>query len=298
MSMMLLFLTLLLPAGDELSPKEMAEQILTSAAVAQRGETPVPRPASLHGIFSVTAVKQDGSGTFSVEVERFYERSPERMLTRRTENLAKSDSSVGFDGDVFWMQDNRTDEVIIYSADPETFHTDLALEEEQLELTRLILDMISIDGLTEQLIEPTYLGQETLNVPSRRRKGDDRLVNVLTAQIPDIVFAPDANQPPPLPGEPAADDDLLAIKLFIDTESHYVHRVELFTIDRAEPQMWQMVLSRHSANAQNLVVPGTILILDGRGETVATLGLIPDELGLPIFELGQPIDPQIFTVPE
>jgi len=292
---MLLFLALLLPGLDELSNEERAQEILTAAAVAQRGETALPRPSSLHGLFSVTARKPDGSGTFSVEVERFYARSPERMLTRRTETLARSDSSVGFDGQAFWMRDNRDGQVTIYSDDPETFHTDLAFEREQLELTRLILDVISVDGLMEQLSEARFVTRETLNVPSRRRLGDDREVDVIRGQLPDVIFGPDLDAPPPRPGDAPP---LLDIRMSIDAESHYVHRVELSTIGRAQRQVWQMVLSRHARNADDLIVPQTIRLLDERDDLVATLGLISDEMGLPVFELGEPLDLQMFDVPE
>lgn len=292
---MLLFLALLLPGLDELSNEERAQEILTAAAVAQRGETALPRPGSLHGLFSVTARKPEGSGTFSVEVERFYGRSPERMLTRRTETLARSDSSVGFDGQVFWMRDNRDGQVTLYSDDPETFHTDLALEREQLELTRLILDVISVDGLMEQLSDARFVARETLNVPSRRRLGDDREVDVVRGTLPDVIFGPDLNAPPPRPGDPAP---LVDIKLSIDAETHYVHRIELSTIGRVQPQVWQMVLSRHARNADDLIVPLTIRLLDERDDLVATLGLISDDQGLPVFDLGKPLDLQMFEVPE
>lgn len=288
------FMALWLPQTDDGPAAEQARQILTSAAVAQRGPTAIPRPTSLHGRFSVTARKQDGNGTFSVEVERFYLRAPERMLTRRTESLAGSDSSVGFDGKVFWMQDNRSGQVAIYSDDPETFHTDLALEREQLQLTRLILDVVSIDGLLQQLIEPRVLGRQTINVPSRRRNGEDREVDVIGARLPDVIFAPDLSAPPPLPGTPPA---LLEIQLFIDVESHFVQRIELSTIDREVREMWQLVLLRHAPNGDGLIVPSTIRILDGRGDPVATLGLIGDAAGLPVFELGVPLDAALFAVP-
>lgn len=291
---MLLFLAFLLPGLDELSNEERAQEILTAAAVAQRGETALPRPSSLHGLFSVTGRKPDGSGSFSVEVERFYERSPERMLTRRTETLAHSDSSVGFDGQVFWMRDNRDGQVTLYSDDPETFHTDLALEREQLELTRLILDVISVDGLMEQLSEARFVARETLNIPSRRSLGDDREVDVVRGKLPDVIFGPDRAAPPPRPGDPPP---LVDIEMSIDAETHFVHRVELSTIGREQRQVWQMVLSRHALNADDLIVPLTIRLLDERDDLVATLGLISDDQGLPVFELGKPLDPQMFEVP-
>lgn len=291
---MLAILAVLLKVWGDPSPDEQGLEILAQAATAQRGEVALPLPGTLHGLFSVTLRKQDGSGTFEVEIERHYMRSPERMLTRRTDSVTHSDSSVGFDGDVFWMQDNRTGERLIYSDDPETFGTDLALEQQQLMLTRLILEVVSVDGLLEQLIAPRFLGRQTINVPSRRRHGDDREVDVVGAQLVDVIFEPDLSAPPPPPGSPPP---LLDIRLFIDVDSHYVHRVELSTRGRAQRQMWQLVLSRHAANSENLIVPSTIRVLDTNGDEFATLGIIPDAEGLPVFALGQPMATELFALP-
>jgi len=295
MSTMLAILAVLLVFRGDPSPDDQGLEILAQAAMAQRGEVALPLPDTLHGLFSVTARKHDGSGTFSLEIERHYTRSPERMLTRRTDSVTKSDSSVGFDGDVFWMRDNRTGELSNYSDDPETFQTDLALEERQLMLTRMILGVVSIDGLLDQLIAPRFVGRQTINVPSRRRKGDDREVDVVRARLPDEIFEPDLSASPPSLG---AAPPLLDIKLFIDVVTHYVHRVELATLDRADRQMWQLVLSNHAANAEKLIIPGTIRIMDTHGDEVATLGIIPDDSGLPIFELGQSMDPELFELPQ
>lgn len=282
------------PAGLDTTtavPADVAP-ILDRAIAFQRGSAAAIPTGAFHGRFSVAVRKPDG-GFLEAEVERHYVREPERMLTRRIDGLAHSDTSVGFDGSAVWFRDNVQGDLRIYSDDPETFETDLLAESRQLRLMRLVHDALALDVLLGRLESPRLLGRLPIQPPGASYRGQDTQADVLLARLPDEVFPPDPDLPPPLPDEP---EPRLEVRLSIDARSGALLKVDLRPLETSVERSLEFWFMNHGANSQGLQGPRTLVVFEDGLESLR-LGLA-DEQGLASFTLGGRMDDGMFRAPE
>lgn len=285
---MLSLLTWALPASDDPTP----EAWLDKAAQFQRGDTPLAGPpGSFHGRFYVEAVKPEG-GKISLEVERRWTRSPERILTRRQDSILDSDTSVGFDGRLAWFVDHSSGDVLLYTDDPEAFEADIALIHDDLRLTSLLLEASLIDVLRPGLRDLRVLtaGQPTTlpDIDNRRHP-----VVVLGALTDDHFFGPDPSAPPPSRGATAP---RVRVELALDRASGAVRRVRLATLDRSEPLAVELRVALHDITVDGLQMPASIELVEG-GRSALQMGVIPDADGRLIYRLDPGFDDALFSPP-
>ena len=173
-----------------------ARALLEKAARHQSEEPWTRAPRSLHGSFYGTIQTQEGSG--NVTVERWYTRSPERIVTRHTESVTGTRYTVGHDGRTAWYRNDATGEVVIYSEDPERFAVDIELVEEQRRLTRLLMDAVVLDALIPRL-ETIQRGRASNHTDI---EGVPHRVWYVSAETVDDLYPPSPDAPPPTPDDP------------------------------------------------------------------------------------------------
>jgi len=276
------------PAAHAAASTEALEA-LARAARFQRGDTPLPRPTTLHGAFHVSVRDRDGN-MLEADAERWYTADPERLLTRRKESVTGSRSSEGFDGGTAWFRDDATGRVMIYSESPETYEVDLERLNEQLRLTRLLLDACVLDALIPRLRELRSGARQSLSDPD----GDVHAVQHVLARVPDELFpAPTAKLL-----DPAVKREL-QLDFGIDAESGALWSLRVTALERPDVPPIELRFAFHGATASGLRVPGNIKVFRG-DETVESirLGVAEDDQGKLRFEVDAPIDPALFAVPE
>ncbi|HTE07083.1 MAG TPA: hypothetical protein VK824_12895 [Planctomycetota bacterium] len=268
---------------------ELGEAVLDRAAHFQRGDVRAPEPVSLHGTFHVGVRDKDGS-LIQAEVERWYTRSPERMLTHRRESVTGSASSVGWNGSKAWFRSDADGRVIVYTDDPETFGVDLDDLRMQVRLTRLLLTACVLDALRPQLSDVTSAGTGSC----KDLDGAVHATDLVTAHAVDDLFPPPAGAPPPAPGSPLP---RLELRFAIDHESGAVRELLVSAPGRADIASQRLVFDYHGPTASGLRVPGNIRVYaDGEDHESVRLGVDqPDDLL--IFDVNAPIDTALFDPP-
>lgn len=315
-SLLLLFWTILstfgAPVDDELRPSPTpgpaalatddeltADALLDRAARFQRGDEPRGVPAGLHGRFFVEVFNHEDNSKVSVEAERIYRRSPERMLTRTVvEGLAEGDMTVGFDGQRTWIQDHlNDDQVEIYDDRPEAFATDIELQAEQRRLTRLILDALLIDGLREQL-RGARLVPGTDEIADL--DGIKHEVAMVKGTIDDNLFGSGPVAPDALPPDPDAPSPELLLQLSIDVESGALWALRVRTVNRSPVISYELRFDFHQPNRQGLMLPANIRVFEnGRDRPRVTFSVSDtDEPGVSELTLGGDYEDSVFAVPE
>ncbi|MHC5212730.1 MAG: hypothetical protein ACYTG2_18625 [Planctomycetota bacterium] len=171
--------------------------LLLAARRFQRGDRPLPRPSSLHGLFHVRLRQDDGS-MFKADVERWYTRAPERLITTSTERVTGSTTTVCWNEATAWFRDEKTKEVVLYTDSPDVYEVDLELLQQQLELTQLLLDASVLDALVPRLVGAHLTGTRTIT----DLDGGEHEVTLLTARVSDPVYARALGAPAPADGEP------------------------------------------------------------------------------------------------
>ena len=267
--------------------------LLESAARFQRGDTPRASPSTLHGRFHVGVRDQDGT-LIQADVERWYTRSPERLLTTRTESVTGSTSSVGWDGQAAWFRDERSGQVVIYSEAPETYAVDLELLQEQLRVTRLLLEASVLDALIPRLVAPALGGPATV----KDLDGVEHAATRVTAGLPDELFGPPVGAPPPLPGEAPPQ---LQLELVIDQETGALWSLRVAAPHRPDRAPLTLRFDLHGRTAGGLRVPGNVRVFrgDATREDVR-LGVELTEVDGQErlrFDVDEPVDPQLFAPP-
>ncbi len=263
---------------------------LAAAARRQRGETPRAAPASLHGRFHVSARTDDGS-LIQAEVERWYVRSPERLLTRREEALTGSASTVCWDAGRAWLHDERGGAVTVYTDRPEVFETDLELLDEQLRLTRLLLDAIVLDALVPRLTDVRAVGRDRQVDPD----GVAHELVMVAASAPDEAFGPAPGAPPPLPGDPPP---LLQLGFGIDAADGTLWSLAVRAPHRPDLAPLELVFAFHGASRDGLVVPGNIKIYRaGDDRWLLQLAVHEEVDGHLALLIDAPLDGSLFAPP-
>jgi len=276
------------PAVDEAA--RAGQAALDAAALYQRGDTPRAAPASLHGVFGGSM--QDKKGNLvQVEIERWYTRSPERLVTRRKEEVTGLSSTVGRAEGVVWGRDDKSGTITVYTDNPELFDADLELEEEQLRLTRLLLDACVLDALRPRLANIRAAGHEVVTDPD----GGKHPVTLVDATAPDEFFAPRRDGPPPEPGD---EPPRLLLQFGIGTDDGALWSLRIQASQRPDLPAMRLVFSLHGETRGGLRVPGNIkLFRDDEPEPALKLFIQLDDDGHMLFDLDTPIDPALFARP-
>ena len=283
-------------SDDEDADGDGVAAVLERAVHFQRGDEVRARPETFHGRFYVTVRNRDGQ-TFNAEVERYYTRRPERMVTTRVDSIVETNSTVGWDEGTAWFRDNKTGRVIIYSDDPEAFDVDLEQLDFQLLITPLILDAAVLDSLLPRL-ENISLGGEAVYVDI---DGDGHVVDVVQAEMVDDLFPPDPDSPPPAPDDPLP---RLAVQLQIDRDTGALWALHLETLGATARRSLAFAFNLHEMTPSGLRVPANIEVFeDGRAQPSVMLGVLPVEVQssdeeLVSFEVDVPVEAQRFEVPE
>ena len=278
------------PAAPADEAARAGQAALDLAAHFQRGDTPRAAPASLHGLFNVSA--EDAKGNLiKAEVERWYTRSPERLLTRRTEELTGISSSVGSIADVVWFRDDRKGSVVIYSDDPETFDADLELQREQLRLTRLLLDACVLDALRPRLADVRAQGHgEVTDVD-----GGVHAVTLVDATAPDEFFAPPPGAAPPSLGDAPP---RLSLRFGIGTDDGALWSLRVQALQRPDLPPMRLVFALHGPTRGGLNVPGNIQMFRGdETQPALKMAIEEDAEGHMLFDVDMPVDAAMFQRP-
>jgi hypothetical protein len=267
-----------------------AEQALDLAARFQRGDTPRAAPTSLHGTFQVSLQDEKGNRV-SADVERWYRRSPEAILTTRKEAVSQLSTTQCFAGGVAWFRDNGKGKVIVYSDDPAVHDVDLEDMREQLRLTRLLLDTCVIDALRARLTEPRLAGRDRVKDPD----GAVHEVLLVDATAPDELFGPAPGAPPPPPGSA---QPRIELQFGVGVEDGALWSLRVRAPHRPDLQPMRMVFALHGLTAGGLRVPGLIKVYRGDEPREALkLGLAEDAEGRLLFDVDVPVDGALFARP-
>lgn len=262
------------PAADE-----EALRILDRAARFQRGDDPRPAASSFHGLFFVTV--HDDDGTFSADIERWYTRDPERMLTRSEESVTGTRSSVGYDEGEAWFRNDKTGEVRVYSDRPDLYDVDLAKLDEQLRITRLLVDAIAMDSLIPRLTNLRVVGEGAVT----DLDGVEHPVDYVRATLEDPVFA-----------DESAGDDAIALRFAIGRDG----ALRKLDVDAPPRPRMSLIFGFHGETEDGLRVPLNIKVSEmspqGPVERV-DLGVFEDDEGHAQLELDVDVDPARFEVP-
>jgi len=270
-----------------------ALDLLQKAARFQRGETPRASPTTLHGRFHVGVRDKDGT-LIQADVERWYTRAPERLLTTRTESVTGSTSTVGWDGHVAWFRDHGTGDVVIYSDAPDTYAVDLELLQEQVRVTRLLLDASVLDALVPRLLQPA-LGEPT---KWKDLDGVEHAAATVEAGLPDELFGAPPGAPPPLPGEAPPQ---LRLRFVIDEQTGALWSLRVAAPHRPDVAPLTLHFDLHGLTRGGLRVPGHVRVF--RGDSTREdlrLGVETTEVEGQerlLFDVDEPVDGQLFEAP-
>jgi len=264
-------------------------QILERAARFQRGSRPRQAPRTFHGRFNARVETPDGD--FVASVERWFSRDPLRLRTTRHDAITGLTTTVGFDGARSWFRDEDTGEVKVYSDRPDVYGPDIEFVEEQLRLTRLVLETIALDPMIPRLRELRYVGAGTWTDLDR----DKHLADRVAARLPDDlgIMPVDEDAPPPMPGDPPP---LLDVDFIVDRETGALWSVQIANSQLA----FRLNFDYYGPTPSGLKVPGNIQVFVN-GETIpkARLGveMYDESSDLLAIELDVPLDASLFEVP-
>lgn len=280
------------PAPASLAAQEQPlspTEILERAARFQRGDAPRPTPRTFHGRFHARVETPDGD--FVAKVERWFSRNPLRLRTTRSDDITGLTTTVGFDGTRSWFRDEGTGEVKIYSDRPDVYGPDLEFVEEQLRLTRLVLETIALDPMISRLREMRYVGAGTWTDLDKGKHLSDRVA----ARMPDDIgiMPADTSAPPPMPGDPPP---MLDVDFIVDRETGALWSVQIANSQLA----FRLNFDYYGPTPSGIKVPGNIQVYVN-GETIpkARLGveMYDDTSDLLAIELDVQLEPSLFEVP-
>lgn len=265
--------------------------LLLAARRYQRGDRPLPRPSSLHGRFHVTLRQDDGS-MIKADVERWYTRDPQRLLTTSTERVTGATSTVSWNEGVAWFRDHKTGDVVVYSDSPDLYEVDLDLLQEQLELTQLLLDASVLDALVSRLVGAHISGTRVITDPDDL----EHTVTLVTSRITDPVYARALGAAPVAEGEAPL---VLELELAIEPTTGKLWEMRVRSPGRVDLPPMRLRFVLHGHTRSGLRVPGNIKLYraDELLERIA-LGVGLDEDGYLIFDVDTPIDERQFAAPK
>lgn len=261
---------------------------LDAAAKFQRGETARAAPTTLHGRFQLS-YHDDKGNLVQAEVERWYSREPERILTRTKEAVTGLTQTEAWDGRTVWMRDDKKGTVFDFSANPETHQADFEKDRKQRRLTRLLLDALVLDALRPRLADIRLAGPAS-HTDLDGKVHEVRLVRATTA---DELYEPDPLAPPP---DPAAPPPRLELIFGIDAKDGTLWSLQVKAVGRPD---YALRFDWHGTTSDGLRVPGNIRVYEaGATEEQVKLGVHEDEAGHLLLDLDAPVDPAMFALPE
>lgn len=268
---------------------EAVSRLLDQAARYQRGEDARPLPASLYGRFFATVQGEDGR--ISLDLERWYTREPERMLTHRVVEVAESRQTLGFDGERAWFRDDKSGSVTVYSDDEETYDVDIEQMEEQRRMTRLLLESFVLDALIPRLLDIRLGDEDTF----KDLDGFVHPVRHVVARMADDVFPAPLDAPPPAPDDPPR---LLELDFAVDTDTGALWTLTVTPLGRDDLAALEMRFAFHGRTRSGLSVPGNVKVFRvGERDEMINLGVEMDDEGLLVLEVDGEIDEARFEVP-
>ena len=270
--------------------ESVGRTLLEQAARYQSPERRVEAPESLYGAFTGTIATPDGTG--SVSIERWFTRSPERLLTRHVESFTGSRQTIGWDGEQAWFRDDGSGDVVVYTDDAELFAVDLERLAEQRRLTRLLLDALVLDTLIPRLTD-VRAGDETRWTDLESREHPVRHVR---ASLPDELYpAPKLALPP----GSRAPERRLDVDLLIDTDTGALWRVVVAAVGRDDVAALELQFDFHGRTRSGLRVPGNVRVFRvGETDELARLGVEFDQDDHLVLDIDGQIDPAVFEVPD
>ena len=283
------------PAAATVSAEQRGWEALRAVARSQRGDEPRPAPQSLHGRFHVGVRAEDGS-LIKAEVERWYERSPERLRTSRKEEVTGSATTVVFDAGQAWFRDDLSGRLVVYSDAPEIHDVDLEQIGQDLRLTRLLLDAAVVDALLPRLSDVRDVGAESYE----DLDGERHAVLLVRASLPDELFGPDPKAPPPAPDDPAPH---LELAFVIDASDGDAFDGTLWSLGVLAPHRRDLApldlrFDFFGRSPSGLRVPGNIRVFRGGDpEPQVKLGVDVNKDGSLVFEVDSPLAAGTFTRP-
>jgi hypothetical protein len=275
------------PSKPDADPTAAGAAALDAAARAQRGETARAAPATLHGNFHLTYRDEKGN-LVQAEVERWFVREPERMLTRTSEDVTGITSTEAFDGTTVWMRDDKKGTVFDYSAHPEAHQADFEKDRKQRRLTRLLMEALVLDALRPRLADVRLSGHETCTDLSK----ESHDVQLVKATAPDELDEPDPLAPPPAPGDPPP---RLTLIFGIDAKDGRLWSLQVHTPGRPD---YALRFDWHGPTRDGLSVPGNIRVYEaGATDPQVELGVAEDEEHHLQLELDTKVDAAMFVRP-
>ena len=287
------------PAAAPDPRRERAEKILERAAVYQRGDVPRPDPTGLYGRFFVKITTDQGRTT--ANSERWFMRSPQRMVAVIEPSLGDESITEGWDDGVAWFQDS-SGRVVLYSEAPENYQADLERLEELVRLHELFLDAAVLDAFIPRLQDASYAGEAI----HRDIDGVPHPVEFVQAFVDDTLWV--EPQPAPLfllPGEEPPEDDApvprLELRFAIDAETGALWGMRVLAGDRPEVPDLDLRFDLHGETADGLRVPGNIVVRQSRGggpsSELAKLGIEVDDEGHLAFAVDVDLPAERFAPP-
>ena len=261
---------------------------LDAAAKFQRGETARTAPTTLHGQFQLS-YEDDKGNLVQAQVERWYTREPERMLTKSREEVTGLVSTTAWDGRTVWMRDDKKGTVFDFSSDPEKNMAEFERDRSQRRMTRLLLDALVLDALRPRLADVRRVGPGTYTDLSK----EAHEIQFVKATTADELYEPDPLSPPPDPSAPAP---RLVLTFGIDVKDGTLWSLQVSATGRPD---YALRFDWHGTTKDGLRVPGNIRVYEaGATEPQLKLGVTPDEAGHLVLELDAPVDPAMFALPE
>jgi hypothetical protein len=292
-------------AADAAGSRARGEAALDRAATFQRGAVPRSSPRSLHGRFFVGVRDNEGS-LIKSNVERWFTTEPARLLDIYKEAVTGAGRSVGWDGTVGWFRDTASGHVEIYSDDPVAHEVDLDQLQEQLRLTRLLLQASVLDALRPRLSDVKAEG----TAERTDLDGGRHAVELVTARLPDELYgaAPaDASSPPPAFGAaptaaPEAGAGLLELRFAVDRDTGALWELRVLALGRSDVEPLTLHFDFHGATASGLRVPGNIRVFKGdHKQPFLTLGVHEkdgSETRELLFDVDTPVADGLFERPK
>jgi hypothetical protein len=191
-----------------------------------------------------------------------------------------------------WYRSDDGQEVKVYSDKPDVFETDLEQLEEQLRLTRLLLDAVVLDALIPRLTDVSVRGRQRLLDPD----GLEHELLMVSARAPDEAFGPAPGAPPPLPGDPPP---MLDLGFGIDAADGTLWSLAVRAPHRPDLAPLDMVFVFHGTTPDGLLVPGNIKVFRaGEPAPVLQLAVHEDADGHVALRIDAPLDEALFALPD
>jgi len=273
---LILSLTLAFAVSPDGAPPVLsAEQILEQAAQAQNADDVAKDLRDFSVRINVNR-RTEGSRVV-LKVERKFQ-APNKLWTRIEEDAITNAIKVqGFDGEAAWIFDEKSEKVMILSGPDH--RADRKQIEADLKMMRQLLRFFFLRNLIPAVDSLERLDDESVQVDRR------------TERVAMVIAG--AGHLPETDGKPCR------LKLWIDTETHYL-LVARLEVEGSAPQQYHFML--HAPNEQGVVVPGnTRVYVNDSPDWSETLAIEMKKVGdveVNDIQFNTGIDEEIFKAPD